>query len=1535
MKKAFLSLFVLLILSAMLLTSCSFDFGSSGGNEQNGDAEDNGTEGGNEAEEEGFIYDKDSELYFITSESASLKYASEIALALDSERSVIVSYAPIDSADHKHEIVFGNSDRAVSKAALQLLSRYDEREESELGFLIYSDGSSVAVVWEDDGEGVIEMLAAEYFIENYVGEGLVAKKGELHSEFIDPIEDYYRVLDEEYMAESWAAFEKVAGKELTDAFKRLYSIYSSDMLVWMANLFDPDICVCVDYYGEEECQNTKYCGTAGFYFSNSARDTVGYLPDVESTNQTLNFLASSGMGYLYDNSYANFLPEEILDKIGDFVYALQEPNGYFYHPQWGIEFTDTKISRRSRDLSWSVSILTNLGRKPRYTTPSGVEGSVESVGGQLTERFGKSAVNAVSKVIMTRGEAYSPQLNDLESFKGYLAGLDITNASYHVGNELTAQSSEIVARDNQIGTPDNPTPLMDYLIEWLNENQNPETGHWDFKKPGDYGYDAYYGVNGLLKISGIYTAAGKVIPNATNAAMSAMRAIVDPEEIDAVVDLYNTWFAIRNILQNLRKCGDADDIEEANEIVSILRAEAVEGVNVSIEKISGFMKSDSSFSYTRMYSSSHAQGCPAAVPNSVEGDVNGHVIATTGIISYALGALDLLEYRVPLFGDADRRVFINTIENLSPITKVEEVTVPDPVTFDDEKVGAPSEEVTLQQYSGGTANVIKDPTGFDMGNVVAIVSNSGGGDYLRMENTVASSLAKTGVFEGDFYVASSDTEYSVQLLMKEIYMLAFKVKDGVVSVKEVSSSSSANGTEEELGISAPVGSWFSLKIEYYPGDHNTVRIKVYADTDLSDGKELKLCAVSDNYFDQLGNKYLKPEGTPSKTFQGLELYVMSAPNLTMYVDNLNCYLTKTAYTPVTDPNNQPFYNVDAPDKDEVLYGFDGEELPSDITVDSGEENISLKGGNLNLSYYGSGDAPSLTLPVNIRTAGSRCASVSFDFTVEDITSGRIKLLGLDGAREIFGIDIVKTSSGIGLSALGIAGEIPFDEVTVKTGEKNTLKLEYYHGEDMIFVYLNGRFVGKSENLFDGGYKLTMDALKISIEGNLGLSLDNAVCERIKKSFDDATKPIVDSKVYDFERADSDVSLSGNAKYSEISSDTVVEIGSSKTGGSVSIPVNNRATLYNVALLEFEISIRNASANGTTHTLNLLDKSGDVILTLAFVRNGTKLELYEYAKDGILPTPLYTYPSSDKVKVTLKMFAENKMLYLYNNGTAVAKTSIFVGEEHLSEPYGEALIKSDAVSSVANIDDVKFETLYEIYENVTVNSKGNGESSLKDPITFEYSNSGNLPTPVGNGIGASSALRVERVEREEEYSNALVFYTAPGTNDFINFTASESLDGYTAVAFETDIMIENFTEGRETCYQIYFSKRNSNDRSYFIQLVKEGDTFTIMDKSDTNNNSQTKSNILKTGIAQGEWFNLRVEYYRGDRDEVRFVIKINGEVVSVSDNFFGSSSVTASPASSVECFYFYTLNKCDGNLYFDNVTMYGFNGECSEGLTTVG
>ena len=406
--------------------------------------------------------------------------------------------------------------------------------------------------------------------------------------------------------ELWKELADKTTPELSLAMRELYSLYSDELIDWFAGLYDVEI--------------------GGYYYSQSARDNEKtvynekeylLLPDAESTCQALGFWSGSGLADKTGGTYASALPEWMKEDIANYIYNLQDPDGYFYHPQWGKNIA---LSRRARDLSWSVSMLERLGKEPRYSTILDT---------------GKSEKKESSETLIP------DHLSSPEKFAEYLESLNINEFSYNIGNQLSSQFAQMKA----VG-------LADQLVDFLNAHQHPESGHWHKELN-------YYAVNGIMKISGIYNNAGKPFPNAMAAAKSAIYAITSDEEVKAVVDLWNTWIAVRAIVNNLRQFGED---AAAAEIVKTLWDNAPAMIRKSREKIAPFQKEMGSFSYHRKHASPTSQSAPVTCGLVAEGDVNATVISSHLLIGSLFNSLDIPDLKVPMFGEKDRLRYIELLE---------------------------------------------------------------------------------------------------------------------------------------------------------------------------------------------------------------------------------------------------------------------------------------------------------------------------------------------------------------------------------------------------------------------------------------------------------------------------------------------------------------------------------------------------------------------------------------------------------------------------------------------------------------------------------------------------------------------------------------------------------------------------------------------------------------------------------------------------------------------------------------------------------
>ena len=467
--------------------------------------------------------------------------------------------------------------------------------------------------------------------------------------------------------------EDLLGKDAADALRDHYKLFDDRYYKWMASLYDPTI--------------------GGFYYSKSAQNNDGYLPDLESTKQALAFFSNSGMTRKYA-SINEAYPQWIKDQIVAFVKPLQCPeDGYFYHPQWGKNIT---ASRLSRDLGWATSTLKDFGAKPKWDTPNGHKGE-----------FGPPPESAIAKA--AEGEAsaaasvYPERLRTVENFRRYLVcelngnedPNDLTpnlirKKSYPIGNLMNAQAGQIKQRDrlgietgelidsDGDGIADNG--FIATFREVFNSWQLSYNGLWEESHVLDAegnpvesaeGTVHYNAINGLMKISTSYNSLGVKMPNAAEALKSAIYmaaylgehpdgrpgADVLGKRPNGSVDVYNPWVAVQAIFSNLDKFYSK---QEREELQRTLKENAAQMIRTSTAKSVSFAKADGSFGYTWDYSPRVSQSAPVAVPETVEGDINGGSIAVSGItrnMCYGLGIKN-----IPIYRDSDFDVVLEILE---------------------------------------------------------------------------------------------------------------------------------------------------------------------------------------------------------------------------------------------------------------------------------------------------------------------------------------------------------------------------------------------------------------------------------------------------------------------------------------------------------------------------------------------------------------------------------------------------------------------------------------------------------------------------------------------------------------------------------------------------------------------------------------------------------------------------------------------------------------------------------------------------------
>ncbi len=413
-----------------------------------------------------------------------------------------------------------------------------------------------------------------------------------------------RIKRDAMRCERFAEVEKNVGKACADAIKYLYELYGDGMLFWLADLWEPEI--------------------GGFYFSSSARDTEGFLPDIESTVQALVFLETSGLTSSRGATYKEAVTGKMREAALRFAKGLQDEDGYFYHPQWGKDIT---VSRRGRDLGWSTSLIRELGDIPNYPTPLDKKDGADSPSTLLPEH-----------------------LRSIEKFREYLAERDLMHKSYAVGNLIQSQTTQIKAAGKE---------FVDELVRWYTENQNPENGLWQEDV-------CYHSTNGLMKVCLTLNSLGVPIPHPEEAMRSAQSVLLSGKSDPSITSFYNPWITMHIIFDSLNKFGEK---ETKDRLHDEFMAKAPEMIIATADRVREFRKEDGSFSYSPDGGRTGlSQGAPVCPPQINEGGVNGNSLASTGVVRNVCRTLGIPV--IPFFTPEDSKLFFELIESSYPAKKI-------------------------------------------------------------------------------------------------------------------------------------------------------------------------------------------------------------------------------------------------------------------------------------------------------------------------------------------------------------------------------------------------------------------------------------------------------------------------------------------------------------------------------------------------------------------------------------------------------------------------------------------------------------------------------------------------------------------------------------------------------------------------------------------------------------------------------------------------------------------------------------------------
>ena len=1018
---------ILLILTLML---CAFSLFS---------CEDNG---GAVISDDEYVFNQRVSPILIFGRSTDRDSQNIVYHAIKNATGNIPVYDTDESPASEHEIVFGNTNRAISKKAYRKLRGVNTESDSETRFVIYASGNSVAIAYDEDYANITLLHAVNCFVDNYVSgkTELKLSAGVVYSDTVNAAE-YLKGKDEEYKVRAWKTLaEHIStpnSAEIIEGMKALYGVYDVGMISWLANLYEPYNCEC------GECTGDIACGGGGFYYSNSGRDTEGYNIDAESTYQALSTLENAGLAYDLDDSFLSITPSWMGEQMVAFARSLQHTDGFFYHPTWGPDRVNNL--RRGRDLSWCEAILKAYGGKPKYTTPNGMAG--ESSAYSLPMPIGTSRTVAVSRVAAS---AIPDQFRSDKKLLEYLDGISAAVKSFYgVGSTVSEEMGQIKIADEYLRKNENVDySLVDIVVNWFNEKQDPETGLWLHTSPAD-------AIDGVLKIANIYAAAGREFPHAYEAAETAIELVISEGGVSNVVHIYNPWSSICKLMENMAEYGRTETVdgvtlsgpERAELIRSRMYDLMPQALERTVENISLFKKQDGSFSFTRTETASTSCGMPVAVIGTNEGDVNSTYLFVAGVNGAIYNVLGISsEYSVPLFGSAERKLFVDTVNDLGPVQKIEndtEIVLPDPYTFEEDYVDTTPNGFSGSYGAGGSGNVTLNPKG--EGKVVTFVSNSGAGEYFYTDFMLAEKQGSCAVYSADVYIDGEGTGNGsfMQMIFADVAMLYLNRQGNEVKIVESSARDNPYQVERYL-TSVKIDEWFRLELRYYAGTSKTTRLMWYINGEL--------IAVTNNFFSYNGSKLGTDADPPAlKNTARMTFYVLSSQKARVSFDNVNTYLIKESFTP-TDSRDL-VYNVDLTEE-KCVHTFDGDELTDKIVPSKGA-SLGIKDGML--STYGE-----ITMAaVNTVPAGT-CLVYEMDLAAhEGLADGAFMTISFrEDWREKIPMKLVLKciSDGNGKylqlsDASGAERKLEGARINLD-GSTHRIRIEYYHNSQ-ISIYIDG------------------------------------------------------------------------------------------------------------------------------------------------------------------------------------------------------------------------------------------------------------------------------------------------------------------------------------------------------------------------------------------------------------------------------------------------------------------------------------------------
>lgn len=339
--------------------------------------------------------------------------------------------------------------------------------------------------------------------------------------------------------------------------------------------------------------------------------------------------------------------------------------------------------------------------------------------------------------------------------------------------------------------------------------------------------------------------------------------------------------------------------------------------------------------------------------------------------------------------------------------------------------------------------------------------------------------------------------------------------------------------------------------------------------------------------------------------------------------------------------------------------------------------------------------------------------------------------------------------------------------------------------------------------------------------------------------------------------------------------------------------------------------------------NIIDYSASVQkwLTASGKFNGTPVENYFYVRaegvalDDGYDSGIFTSP----VTFTLGESALGWNVTTYANGTKTnevkaAGTQITASASTICTPV-EKIVPQQVAGTPVD------------FENITLNDKFQGGAGT----TLAVGNTTNSATQTDGRVGIK-----ETVDKDGKTTKAYYVDSNSGASDTIRFQSmgddvdASKLAGVNAFVFETDIKID-FANTTNTVILLRLGDATGSGCYAYRSNMRLNATTHTIEFWDTRADGGN-GGFVQTSLKSGDWFKLRIEYYKISADELLVLTFVDGELIYTSNSpnsvnaygddawpVYSSSFVNSKNKSStgVFCAFVTADTSTDATIYLDN------------------